>query len=79
MIDSVTQSGSPFSASNTSWITSITKIVCAIASFYVLHRFDRFNSEDESPEIKYSVSDECCSSVPVSSSSLPSPPCPCSH
>ena len=43
MIDCVTQSGSPFSASNTSWITSITKIVCAIASFYVLHRFDRFN------------------------------------
>ena len=35
------QSGSPFSASHTSWITSITKIVCSIGSFYVLHRFDR--------------------------------------
>jgi len=40
-VEVFTKSGSPFSASNTSWITSITKIVCAIASFYVLHRFDR--------------------------------------
>ena len=35
------QAGSPLPASHTSWITSITKIVCAFASFYVLHRFER--------------------------------------
>merc|ERR1711892_1371153 len=34
-------SGSPLSASNTSWITSTTKIVCSIAAFYVLHKFNR--------------------------------------
>jgi len=36
-----TKSGSPFSASHTSWITSLTKIICSIGSFYVLHRFNR--------------------------------------
>ena len=36
------QAGSPLPASHTSWITSITKIVCAFASFYVLHRFERY-------------------------------------
>jgi len=35
------ESGSPFSASNTSWITSITKIVCSVGAFYVLHTFNR--------------------------------------
>ena len=35
------KSGSPFSASHTSWITSITKIICAMSSFYVLHKYDR--------------------------------------
>merc|ERR1712106_77167 len=35
------ESGSPFSASNTSWITSITKIVCSLGAFYVLHTFKR--------------------------------------
>lgn len=35
------ESGSPFSASNTSWITSITKIVCSVGAFYVLHTFER--------------------------------------
>ena len=35
------RSGSPFSASNTSWITSLTKIVCSIGAFYVLHTFKR--------------------------------------
>merc|ERR1719266_3112422 len=40
-VEIFSKSGSPFSASHTSWITSITKIVCSIGSFYVLHRFDR--------------------------------------
>jgi len=35
------KSGSPFSAAHTSWITSVTKIICAMGSFYVLHRFQR--------------------------------------
>jgi len=34
-------SGSPLSASNTSWITSTTKIGCSLAAFYVLHKFNR--------------------------------------
>ena len=34
-------SGSLLSASHTSWVTSLTKIVCAIASFYFLHTFSR--------------------------------------
>lgn len=34
-------SGSPISASHTSWITSITKIVMSCGSFYVLHKFNR--------------------------------------
>lgn len=36
-----TKSGSPISATHTSWITASTKIFCAILSFYVLHRFSR--------------------------------------
>jgi len=35
------ESGSPFSPSTTSWITSLTKIVCSSVAFYVLHKFDR--------------------------------------
>merc|ERR1719433_2124404 len=42
-VEIFSKSGSPFSASHTSWITSITKIICSFASFYVLHRFDRRN------------------------------------
>ena len=38
------KSGSPFSAAHTSWITSVTKIICSVASFYVLHRFNRYSS-----------------------------------
>ena len=38
-----TKSGSPFSASHTSWITSLTKIICSIGSFYVLHKFNRYH------------------------------------
>jgi len=34
-------SGSPLSASNTSWITSTTKIICSILAFYALHRMNR--------------------------------------
>merc|ERR1711953_890008 len=40
-VEIFSKSGYPFSASHTSWLTSITKIVCSIGSFYVLHRFDR--------------------------------------
>lgn len=36
-----TKSGSPISATHTSWITASTKIFCAILSFYVLHKFSR--------------------------------------
>merc|ERR1712241_1574530 len=35
------ESGSPFSPSTTSWVTSLTKIVCSSLAFYVLHKFDR--------------------------------------
>jgi len=35
------RSGSPISAEHTSWITSTTKIVCGLTSFYFLHRFTR--------------------------------------
>jgi len=34
-------SGSPFSASNTSWITASTKIGCSLVAFYVLHKYNR--------------------------------------
>jgi len=34
-------SGAPISASHASWITSCTKVVCAVSSFYFLHRFSR--------------------------------------
>jgi len=34
-------SGSPISAAHTSWITSLTKIFCAICSFYFLHKYSR--------------------------------------
>ena len=68
-----TASGSPFSASNTSWITSLTKIVCSMASFYVLHRFNRWhgtvvlNCDHEIP-----CSGGCCSWRPPCWCSSPS-------
>ena len=34
-------SGSPLPASDTSWIVSITMIGCSVASFYVLHKYNR--------------------------------------
>ena len=47
-----TKSGSPISATHTSWITASTKIFCAILSFYVLHRFSRSEERlKESPDI----------------------------
>ena len=33
--------GSPLPASHTSWVTSLTKVLCALTSFYFLHRFTR--------------------------------------
>ena len=41
MFQPATQSGSPLEARHTAWITSVTKVVCSIPTFYILHRFDR--------------------------------------
>jgi len=35
------KTGSPIDPSHASWITSITKIVCAVPAFYFLHKFKR--------------------------------------
>ena len=41
MFQPATQSGSPLEARHTAWITSVTKVVCSIPTFYILHRFNR--------------------------------------